>query len=139
MTWQWSTQRNHESLDEWNRPQKHSMISTVKRMSPDRSVSPSSPSADPLLREIVRLNSVMTGIVTGMLAGMLIFAATLWLVIKGGENVGQHLSLLSQFFPGYRVTFFGSFVGLFYGFVSGFLIGFIVGRLYNYIVRLSER
>jgi hypothetical protein len=81
----------------------------------------------------------MTGIVTGMLAGMVIFIATVWLVIKGGDNVGQHLSLLSQFFPGYSVTFFGSFVGLFYGFVSGFLIGFVVGRLYNYIVRISER
>jgi hypothetical protein len=81
----------------------------------------------------------MTGIVAGMLAGMVIFLATLWLVIKGGPNVGQHLSLLSQFFPGYRVTFLGSFIGLAYGFVSGFLIGFIVGRLYNSIVRLSER
>ena len=115
------------------------MISAVNRMSPDRPIGPASPNTDPLLREIVRLNSVMTGIVAGMLAGLLIFIATLWLVIKGGQNVGQHLSLLSQFFPGYRVTFFGSFVGLAYGFVSGFFIGFIVGRLYNYIVRLSER
>jgi hypothetical protein len=74
-----------------------------------------------------------------MLAGLVIFVATMWLVIKGGPNVGQHLNLLAQFFPGYRVTFFGSFIGLAYGAVFGFVVGFIVGRLYNYIVRLSER
>jgi hypothetical protein len=113
--------------------------SAVKGMSPDRSTDPARPNADPLLREIVRLNSVMMGIVSGLLAGLVIFIATLLLVMKGGPNVGQHLSLLAQFFPGYRVTFLGSFVGLGYGFVSGFLIGCIIGRLYNYIVRLSER
>jgi hypothetical protein len=115
------------------------MIAAAKSMSPDRSIGPTNPNADPLLREVVRLNSIMTGIVSGLLGGLLIFVATMWLVIKGGRNVGEHLSLLSQFFPGYRVTFFGSFIGLAYGFVFGFLIGFIVGRLYNYIVRLSER
>jgi hypothetical protein len=109
------------------------MISAVNSMSSHRS------NTDPLLREVVRLNSWMMGIVAGLLGGLVIFVATLWLVIKGGLRVGEHLSLLSQFFPGYRVTFFGSFIGLAYGFVCGFLIGFIVGRLYNYVVRLSER
>ena len=115
------------------------MISAVDRMSQDRPVGSASPNTDPLLREVVRLNSWMMGIVAGMLGGLLIFVATLWLVIKGGLKVGEHLSLLSQFFPGYRVTLFGSFIGLGYGFISGFVIGFIVGRLYNYIVRISER
>ena len=114
------------------------MIVALNRMSPDRPSDPAKPNADPLLREVVRLNSVMTGIVSGLLAGLVILLATLWLVIKGGPNVGQHLVLLAQFFPGYRVTFFGSFVGFGYGVFTGFIVGFIVGRLYNYIVRLSE-
>jgi len=108
-------------------------------MSPDRSTDPTRSNPDPLLREIVRLNSVMMGIVAGLLSGMVIFVATMWLVVKGGSHVGEHLSLLSHFFPGYSVTFFGSFVGLAYGLHLGFLIGFIIGRLYNYIVRISER
>jgi len=115
------------------------MIVALNRMSPDRPIDPAKPNQDLLLREVVRLNSVMMGIVTGLLAGLVIFAATLWLVVKGGQNVGQHLVLLAQFFPGYRVTFLGSVVGFGYGAVTGFLIGFIVGRLYNYVVRLSER
>jgi hypothetical protein len=115
------------------------MIVALNGMSPGRPIGPVNPNADPLLREVVRLNSVMMGIASGLLFGLVIFAATLWLVIKGGQNVGQHLGLLAQFFPGYRVTFLGSFIGLFYGIITGFVIGFIVGRLYNYIVQLSER
>ena len=107
-------------------------------MSPGNSPRSLSPNPDPLLREVVRLNSVMTGIVCGLLAGMVMFIATLWLVIKGGQKVGQHLVLLAHFFPGYSVTLFGSFVGLIYGFVFGFLIGFIISRLYNSIVRIYQ-
>ena len=42
-----------------------------------------------------------------------LFIATNWLVIKGGERVGPHLQLLSQYFIGYRVTFLGSFIDFF--------------------------
>ena len=33
-------------------------------------------------------------------------------MIKGGPNVGQHLGLLRAYYPGYSVTWLGSFVGL---------------------------
>ncbi len=115
------------------------MMSAVEKMSPDRSVGSASSDTDQLLREAVRLNSILMGFVLGVLTGLVIFVATLWLVIKGGPRMGEHLSLLSQFFPGYSVSFLGSFVGLGYGFVSGFLTGSILGRLYNTIVRISER
>jgi ABC-type dipeptide/oligopeptide/nickel transport system permease subunit len=55
--------------------------------------------------------------------------------LKGGENVGQHLSLLSQFFPGYRVTFLGSLVGFAYAFLTGFIIGVVLGSVYNRVAR----
>jgi hypothetical protein len=97
------------------------------------------PDSDQILRNVVRLNSIVMGIVSGMLAGLLIFVATLWLVIKGGPSVGPHLSLLGQFFPGYRVTFLGSFVGWGYGFAVGFVAGFMIGRIYNSIVRFGDR
>jgi hypothetical protein len=29
---------------------------------------------------------------------------TIWLVIKGGPNMGQHLQLLGQYFVGYSVS-----------------------------------
>lgn len=88
-----------------------------------------------LEKAVVRLNAKLMGIVVGFLAGLGLFLATMILVLKGGPNVGEHLELLSQFFPGYRVTFLGSFVGFFYAFVVGFVIGSVLGAVYNKVAR----
>src|SRR5262249_57320719 len=98
--------------------------------------------ADPdarLAREVIRLNSLVLGIAFGVLGGWAICLATLWLVLKGGPQVGVHLMLLANYFPGYRVTVLGSFIGFIYGFISGFIAGSLVGWLYNYIVWLRGR
>ena len=77
------------------------------------------------------LNTRVIAIATGVVCGVVIFIATNWLVIKGGDPVGPHLQLLAQFFWGYRVTFWGSLVGFCYGFVTGFICGGLVGWIYN--------
>ena len=87
---------------------------------------------------MVRLNARIQGVITGLMVGLGIFVATNWLILKGGEVVGPHLSLLGQFFIGYRVTFVGSLVGFAYGFVSGFLVAYVVARMYNWLVDLRE-
>lgn len=87
-------------------------------------------------KAVVRLNAKLTGFVLGFLFGFGLLLATLILVIKGGAVVGPHLGLLSQYFPGYRVTFLGSFVGFFYGFVTGFLIGWVIGAVYNKVAEI---
>jgi hypothetical protein len=91
-----------------------------------------------VLTRLLRLNATVQGIVTGIVAGLGIFIATNWLVLKGGMVVGPHLSLLSQFFIGYRVTVVGSLIGFAYGFVYGFIGGYLVASLYNWIVDLKE-
>ena len=93
-----------------------------------------------MLTQLLRLNAVVHGIVFGILFGVVIFIATIWLVIKGGPVVGPHLTLLGQFFIGYRVTFLGSFIGFGYGFLCGFLLGYFVARVYNWILdqRISK-
>jgi hypothetical protein len=97
---------------------------------------PSELEASVLVRNaVLRLNARAWGISFGLLAGLGLFGATLYLVIKGGENVGQHLQLLAVFFPGYRVTVAGAFIGLVYGFVVGYGIGRLIGALYNRLVR----
>lgn len=83
-----------------------------------------------LTSTIRRLNSRFLGISLGLLFGVGLFVATNWLVIKGGENVGQHLALLSNFFPGYRVTFPGSLVGFVYAFVLGYGMGVVLAAAY---------
>jgi hypothetical protein len=82
-------------------------------------------------RAIARMRAGIAAIVAAMVAGFSLFAATLWLVIKGGPTVGPTLSLLSQYYPGYSVTWTGSLVGLFYGALTGAAIGWCVAWLYN--------
>ncbi len=89
-----------------------------------------------LTKAVIRLNGNVLGIVLGLVAGLVIFAATNFLVIKGGETVGPHLSLLGNFFIGYSVTFLGSLVGFLYGFVTGYIVGFLIGWIYNRVVYL---
>lgn len=97
-------------------------------------------SEEQLLYEAIRnINGKILGWVTGLLFGLVLFLATLWLTLKGGEDVGQHLSLLNQFFPGYSVSVLGSFVGLFYGFLTGYLAGWAIGWIYNSIVGRKHR
>ncbi|WP_420628980.1 hypothetical protein [Candidatus Leptofilum sp.] len=88
---------------------------------------------------VTRLNAVVSGLVTGVIFGLIIFIATNWLLLKGGEPVGPHLALLGQFFLGYTVSFWGSLVGLLYGFVTGFILGFAVAFLYNIFLNLRHK
>ncbi len=91
-----------------------------------------------LEQAVLRLNGNILGVVLGIVAGLVIFTATNWLVIKGGPDVGAHLSLLNRFFIGYSVTFVGSLFGAAYGFLTGYIIGFLTAWIYNRIVFLKE-
>jgi hypothetical protein len=92
-----------------------------------------------VLTRVVRLNAVVQGVAVGALAALAIFVATNWLVLKGGPVVGPHLSLLGQFFIGYRVTFAGSLIGAAYGFAAGFAAGWATAYLYNRVADLRGR
>lgn len=95
-------------------------------------------SEDELLRQaVLRLNGHVLGFVLGIIGALGIFAATNWLVIKGGDQVGPHLGLLDQFFIGYSVTFAGSFVGAAYFFITGYAAGLIIGWIYNAVVLIK--
>ncbi len=87
-----------------------------------------------LSRAIQRLNARAWGIAVGLLGGLGLFTATNVLVLKGGPTVGQHLSLLGQYFPGYSVTFLGSIIGFVYLFVLGYILGRLIGLVYNRLV-----
>jgi hypothetical protein len=91
-----------------------------------------------LFKGTLLLNAKAFGLVLGLLFGIIIFMATNWLVLKGGSQVGPHLQLLSQYFIGYRVTFWGSFIGFAYGFALGTLSGAFIGWVYNKIASLRE-
>lgn len=91
-----------------------------------------------LLKEVIRLSRNVLGLTLGILFAIGIFLATNILVIKGGPVVGAHLQLLNQYFPGYRVTFGGSFLGAAYGFIVGYVNGWIIAAVYNWVVLLRH-
>jgi hypothetical protein len=91
-----------------------------------------------LFSGVLWLNAKVFGLTLGIVCGLALFLATNWLVLKGGKSVGPHLSLLSQYFIGYRVSFLGSFIGFFYGFAVGTLCGSLMGWMYNRIAALRR-
>lgn len=92
-----------------------------------------------LERAVARLSLKTAGLLVGLLSGVGLFVATNWLVIKGGPDVGAHLGLLGQFFPGYRVTFVGSLIGFAYAFVAGAVAGSFLAWVYNLTLGLRRR
>jgi len=99
----------------------------------------SRPEEEKLFRGVLLLNAKVLGLVLGITLALVVFVATNWLVIKGGEHVGRHLQLLSQYFLGYRVSFIGSLIGAAYGFTIGTLCGALIGWIYNWIVAFRNR
>ncbi len=91
-----------------------------------------------LFNGVLWMNAKVFGLALGIVCGLGLFLATNWLVVKGGEPVGPHLALLSQYFVGYRVSFAGSFVGFLYGFACGTLTGSFIGWFYNRIATLRK-
>lgn len=86
---------------------------------------------------LARLHARAWGIAIGAICGLGLFAATLFLVIRGGPTVGPHLALLAVFLPFYSVSVVGSVIGMVYGFVIGYAIGRMVGTVYNFFARAS--
>jgi len=86
-------------------------------------------------RTLATLHARAWGVATGMLFGLGLFAATIILVLKQGPHMGEHLSLLSVYLPGYSVSVAGSFIGFVYAFVIGYALGRVIGTVYNTTVR----
>ena len=96
------------------------------------------PDEEKFFSDVLWLNAKSFGLALGLICGLGIFIATNWLIIKGGDPVGPHLSLLRQYFFGYRVTFLGSLVGFAYGFAVGTFSGALISWIYNKIADLRK-
>jgi hypothetical protein len=84
-----------------------------------------------IARTFARMDKLALATAVGSVSGLLLFLATVWLVVKGGDVVGPNLRLLSQYFAGYTVTVKGAFIAFGYSFVWGFLSGWLLAYLRN--------
>ncbi len=91
-----------------------------------------------------KMDKTAVGVATGVVAGVGVAFATLWLVLKGGSVVGPHLALLSNYMPGYTVSWTGALLGGLYGMGYGFAAGWLFAGARNLaaafrVYRLSRK
>jgi hypothetical protein len=84
-----------------------------------------------LIQTFARVDAIALGAACGIVCALAIFAATAILLIKGGVVIGPNLSLLSQYFIGYSVTWAGSVIGAGYGLLTGFATGWTLAVVRN--------
>jgi hypothetical protein len=84
---------------------------------------------------VARLRAGIMALVFAFCGGLGLFLATVWLLLRGGRNIGEHLGLLSNYFPGYSVSWVGSLVGLAYGAMVGGVVGYTLAWIYNRLAR----
>jgi len=92
-----------------------------------------------LSRAVARIQAGLLAAGFGVVCGAGLFLMTVWLLIKGGEHVGSHLQLLSNYFVGYSVTWSGSVIGLLYGVVVGGITGWAIAIIYNRVAELRTK
>ncbi len=85
-------------------------------------------------RAIARIQTGVLTLVFAAICGLGLFVMTAWLVIKDGPQVGLHLRLLGNYFPGYSVTWGGSIIGFLYGAFVGGIVGWTISTIYNKVV-----
>jgi protoporphyrinogen oxidase len=98
---------------------------------------------DPVLQAIerayARYDPVALGASLAVVLGGGLFLATTLLLLRGGEDVGVHLSLLGNYFVGYKVSWPGALVALVQGGIAGFLFGFLLAKAVNATIMFHER
>jgi hypothetical protein len=85
-------------------------------------------------KSLVRFSEQGWGLAFGSVSALGLFVATIWLVVRGGINVGEHLNLLGVYLPGYSVSYSGAFIGFVYAFVIGYGAGRTIATVYNRVL-----
>lgn len=130
----WSVNTEKEYLEEG----RSVTLSRDERLVPTRVAVPIEEKIDEDILEAVfaKLDPVALGAAVGIVSGFALMIATAILLLKGGKHVGQTLALLSNYFPGYEVTWMGAWVGGVQAATIGYVVGFSGAWLRNQAVQL---
>lgn len=81
-----------------------------------------------------KMDVIAMAVAVGVLFALGLFVATAVLLLQEvppGYPVGPHLGALSDYLPGYSVSWAGSAAGLIYGFLIGAVTGFAIAMFWN--------
>lgn len=87
-------------------------------------------------RDILQLHKTKLGLSGGILLGVALFFITQYSYYT--EYGSLFLELIADLYPGYTISFWGSFVGFVYAFIDGFCFFFLLAWLYNFLVERGE-
>ncbi len=76
------------------------------------------------------------GMGIGALMALQLLVTTNWLVVRGTAPYSNNAALLSQYLPGYTVSFPGSVVGALELFAAAFVVSHVLAGIYNAVARL---
>lgn len=76
------------------------------------------------------------GMAVGVAAGLTVLLATAVSLLRPNVS-GPDLTLLSEYFYGYTVSWAGAFIALAWGFVAGFVAGWFAAFVRNLIIAAS--
>lgn len=75
------------------------------------------------------------GIGLGALMALQLLVTTNWLVLRGTAPYSKNAALLSQYLPGYTVSFAGSIIGAAQLFLAAFVLSHALAAIYNAVAR----
>ena len=85
-----------------------------------------------------RYDPVALGGAIGLVFGTTLFLATAFLLLRGGENVGAHLSLLGNYLLGFEVSWAGALIGWVEATIGGFVFGYLLASAINVTVEIHK-
>lgn len=95
--------------------------------------------SDPVLKPAtLRLKGVALGISIGAVIGAALFANTSVLILRGTADSSTHAALLSNYLPGYTVSFVGGLIGALELFIVVFISSVVLAAIYNKVVDIRQ-
>ena len=84
---------------------------------------------------LAHLDPKALGVASGFVLGLWIWGLTIFRIIRGGEQSGGYLTLMSNYFIGYSVSVPGSVIGFIYALLIGLVLGYSFARMRNFFVQ----
>lgn len=91
-----------------------------------------------LMQTTLRLSGRHLGISLGAVVAIGLMVTTSWLVIRGTAGESVHAMLLTNYLPGYSVSYLGGLIGAVQLFVITYIICLIFSWIYNTIAHVSD-